>query len=456
MRLSGTRRSTVILVSAVVIAAAAISMTSSSSRRASAAATAAMSPVANDESVIPVGKGPGAVILADVNHDGKLDILVANVESETLSVLLGDGKGRFVAAPGVACATGKSPNDIAVGDFNGDGNLDLVIANTETPNLTVLLGDGKGGFKPSAKSPFVAASRPHVHGVAVGDFDGDGKLDVVTDSWGNNQILMLTGDGAGNLNGPGKIFNVGKRPYERLRVADFNKDGIPDVVTTDLDQNAVTILLGDGRGGFREASGSPFAAGMAPWAVAIDDVNKDGNLDLAVIPYAPDVKDASRVGMTVLLGDGHGGFRTMSGSPFSLAGGSDSTKCGGPDRIAVGDLNGDGLRDVVVSCAQSNSLVFFMGKREGGFAIASRQLKEIGWSGLAVGDLNGDGKDDVVVSNQWEWDGDDFVGEVTEWRRRPSGQVRPSAKRGTDVFQSPQGCSETHPVGKDEKPRASG
>jgi len=392
--MSKSRRMTVILASAVTIAAAA--MSSSSSHRSSSMASsrlAASSPVANDELVIPVGKGPGSVVLVDVNHDGKLDILVANTESETLSVLLGDGKGHFVAAPGAPCATGKAPNDIAVADFNGDGNLDVVIANTGTPYLTVLLGDGKGGFKPSAHSPFATASYPHVHGVAVGDFNGDGKLDVVTDSWGKNQILMLTGDGAGNLNVPGRAFNVGKRPYERLRVADFNKDGVADVVTTDLDQNAVTILLGDGRGGFREASGSPFAAGIAPWAVGIDDMNKDGNLDLVVIPYAPEVKDPKLVGMTVLLGDGKGGFRIMRESPFSLAG------CGGPDRIAVGDLNGDGLRDVVVSCAESNSLVFFVGTRDGGFQISSRSLKEVGWSGLAVGDLNGDGKDDVVVSN---------------------------------------------------------
>jgi hypothetical protein len=346
-----------------------------------------------DELVIPVGKAPGSIALADVNHDGRVDILVANTEGETLSVLLGDGKGKFTAAPGSPFACGKSPNDIAVGDFNGDGNLDVVIANTGTPYLTILLGDGKGGFRASPHSPFATTSNPHVHGVAVGDFNGDGKLDVVTDSWGRNQILMFTGDGAGNLNLPGKIFNVGKRPYERLRSADFSKDGIADVVTTDLDQNAVTILLGDGRGGFTEAKGSPFAAGAAPWAVAIDDMNKDGNLDVVVIPYAPEVKDPQQVGMSVLLGDGKGGFTTMRGSPFSLAG------CGGPDRIATGDLNGDGLRDVVVSCAQSNSLVFFMGTRNGGFQISSRQLKDVGWSGLAVADLNGDKKDDLVVSN---------------------------------------------------------
>jgi hypothetical protein len=392
--MSGARRRTVILASAVTIAAAAVAMTLPHRvSRAAASSITNESPVASDEMVIPVGKGPGPVMLADVNHDGHLDILVANVDSETLTVLLGDGKGHFVDATGASIATGKAPNDIAVGDFNGDGNLDLVIANTGTPYLTILLGDGKGGFKPSPHSPFATTSRPHVHGVAAGDFNGDGKLDVVTDSWGNNQILMFAGDGAGNLNLPGKTFDVGKRPYERLRVADFNKDGIPDVVTTDLDQNAVTILLGDGHGGFREARGSPFAAGMAPWAMAIDDVNKDGNLDLVVIPYAPDVKDAKQIGMTVLMGDGKGGFRTMRGSPFSLAG------CEGPQLVASGDLNGDGLRDVVVSCAQSNSILFYMGTRDGGFQISSRQLKDIGWSGMAVGDLNGDGKDDVVVSN---------------------------------------------------------
>jgi hypothetical protein len=396
--MSKSRRMTVILASTVAITAGALSMSSLHHDTAHGTARAwslvsAASPVVNDELVIPVGEEPGSVMLADVNHDGHLDILVANTKSENLTVLLGDGKGHFAEAAGSPFACGKSPNDIAVGDFNGDGNLDLVIANTGTPYLTVLLGDGKGGFKASAKSPFAAASNPHVHGVAVGDFNGDGKLDVVTDSWGNNQILMLAGDGAGNLNGPGRIFNVGKRPYERLRTADFNKDGKMDVVTTDLEQNAVTVLLGDGKGGFNEAPGSPFPAGRAPWAVAIDDINKDGNLDLAVIPYAPDVPDPKQVGLTVLLGDGKGGFRMMRGSPFSLAG------CGGPDRIAAGDVNGDGLRDIVVSCAESNSLVFFMGTRDGGFQISSKSLKEIGWSGLAIGDLNGDGKDDVVVSN---------------------------------------------------------
>ena len=220
-----------------------------------------------EEVVIPVGAGPASLAIADVNHDGHPDILVANTESQTLSVLLGDGHGHFHSAPGAVCATGPGPNDIAIGDFNGDGNLDLAIANTGTPNLTILLGDGKGGFAPAPHSPFATRSKPHVHGVAVGDFNGDGKLDVVTDDWGNNQFLLLLGDGLGNLASPGVPFPTGKRPYQRLRSADFNRDGRPDVVTTNLDGNTVSILLGDGHGGFADAAGSPFPRGprRGPW-----------------------------------------------------------------------------------------------------------------------------------------------------------------------------------------------
>ncbi|HVO96645.1 MAG TPA: VCBS repeat-containing protein [Bryobacteraceae bacterium] len=341
-----------------------------------------------DRIPLSAGQGPGSVAIADVNHDGHPDILIANTTGRTLTVLLGDGRGHFHPAPGEPCPTGQSPNDLALGDFNGDGNLDVAIANTETPLITILLGDGKGGFKPSPHSPFTVDSHPHVHGLAAADFTGDGKLDVVTDDWGRNQIRLLAGDGAGNLIGSGKAFPTGKRPYQRVRSGDFNRDGKPDVVTTNLDENTVSILLNDGKGGFQSAT---FPAGVFPWAVAVDDLDKDGNLDLAVIPYDRDIRDPRQLGLTVLLGDGKGAFRTMPGSPFSLAG------CRGPDRVAIGDINGDGLRDIVVSCAQNNKLIVFLGS-SGGYQSSAIDVPT-GWAGLAVGDLNGDGKEDIVVTN---------------------------------------------------------
>jgi hypothetical protein len=335
------------------------------------------------EVVIPVGKGPGPIAITDVNGDGKRDILVANQESENLSVFLGDGKGHFQPSPHSPFPVGHLPNDIAIGDFNGDGNPDLVIPNHQTPYVTVLLGDGKGGFRPAPHSPFSTRSRPHPHGAVAAEFNGDGKLDVVIDSWGDNQVLLLPGDGAGNLITPAQLFNVGKRPYQRLRSADFNKDGKPDLVTTNQDGNNVTILLGDGNGGFHEAPGSPFPAGAAPWAVAIDDINRDGNPDLVVIPSAPDVKDPSQSGATILLGNGKGGFTPVRGLPLPLQG------CRGPNLVATGDFNGDGFRDMVVSCAQSNNIAVFLGSKTGTFQSSIRELKDTGWSGLATGDLNG-------------------------------------------------------------------
>jgi hypothetical protein len=360
-----------------------------------AATLFAVSPQASDgfdRIVIPTGHGPASIAVADLNHDGKADLVVANTEDRTVSVLLGDGKGHFVPAPGSPFACGPSPNDIAVADMNRDGNPDLVIANTGTPYITILLGDGKGSFVPSPHSPFATMSYPHVHGVVAADFMGNGKPAVITDSWGHDQILMLPGDGAGNLLLPGTLFHTGKRPYQRLRSADFNGDGKPDVVTTDLDANAVTVLLGDGHGGLHEVVGSPFPAGVAPWSIAIGDLNRDGKLDLAVLPYDQSVTNPEQLGVTVLFGDGKGTFARRPGAPLPLAG------CRGPDRVAIGDVNGDGIPDIAVSCAQNARLILFLGSQSGAFQSSTQEVKT-GWSGLAVADLWGDGRNEIIVSN---------------------------------------------------------
>ena len=345
-----------------------------------------------DQQVMRVGKAPLPIAIADVNHDVKLDIVVGNMDDGTVSVLLGDGHGHFTPAPGSPFPCNANPNDIAVADMNGDGHPDLVIANTQTPYITILLGDGDGGFRPSAHSPFATQSYPHPHGVVVGNFMGDGKPAVVTDSWGHDQILLIPSDSKGNLVLPGKFFSADLHTDSGVGAADFNHDGNLDIVTIDQRDNVAGLLLGDGKGGFRRAPGSPFPAGDTPWAFTVGDVNRDGNADVAVVPYERDMKDPKRLGVTILLGDGKGGLTSMRGSPFSLAG------CTGSDRLAIGDINGDGLGDVVVSCAQDDKLFFFLGTKDGGFQLSTRSVST-GWGGLALADLKGNGKDDVVVSN---------------------------------------------------------
>lgn len=255
---------------------------------------AASSPLEFTQQVVPVGKGPGFIAIVDVNHDGRLDLLVANTKDGTVTVLLADGKGHFTPAPGSPFLCNPNPNDIAVADMTGNGNFDLVIANHQTPYITILLGDGRGGFKPSPHSPFATLSRPHPHGLAIGDFVGDGKPAVVTDSWGSDQILLMPSDGKGNLILPGKFFAIDGHSDQGVRTADFTKSGKLDIVTTGQNINTIGLLLGDCKGGFRKAPGSPFPAGAAPWAFTVDDINSDGNPDVIVIPYHRSVPDTKQ------------------------------------------------------------------------------------------------------------------------------------------------------------------
>jgi VCBS repeat protein len=345
-----------------------------------------------DRVVVPVGKGPAPVTIADVNHDGHPDIFVGNSGDSTLSALLNDGHRHFTPAPGSPFPCGKNPNDIAVADMNADGNPDVIIANTGTPYITILLGDGRGGFTPAPHSPFATTVRPHVHGVAVGDFMGDGNPAVVTDSWGNDQILLIPSDGHGNLLLPGKFFPSDLHSDQGVRAADFNHDGHLDIVVTNQRLGAVGLMLGDGHGGFRRAPGSPFPAGEQAFAFAVADINRDGNPDVLVIPYQRDLRDPSQLGVRVLLGDGKGGFTTMPGTPLSLAG------CQGPDRVASGDIFGDGLGDIVVSCAQNDKLFIFRQLKNGTFRASTLDV-QTGWSGLAVAALDSSGKDAIIVSN---------------------------------------------------------
>src|ERR1700730_7029679 len=240
--------------------------------------------------VIPTGGDPDAVAVADVNHDGSMDIIAADPEHGTVSVLLGDRKGHFHHSPGSPFPAGHLPSDIGIGDFNGDGHLDLLIANHQTPYVTLMIGDGTGRFRPAPHSPFATNAKPHPHGVAVGHFCGnDRPLDAVIDSWGSREVELLIGDGKGSLqNGP--MFPAGPGSDMPLPSSDLTRDGAPDIVMPDTAighwyANTVTVLLGIGKCGFDPSPGSPFPGGVVPWSVAIGDINSDGIPDLVLIPY---------------------------------------------------------------------------------------------------------------------------------------------------------------------------
>lgn len=338
------------------------------------------------------GTAPGSVEIADFNGDGKVDVVVANEQSSNVSILLGDGRGKFAPAKGSPFPAGHLPNDIAIGDFNRDAKLDLAVANHEEKHFTILLGDGNGGFAPAPNSPFVVEVKPHVHAVATGDLDGDGNPDLVTDSWANDQVLALFGDGKANFRTPGTFVKVGKRPYQRHRVADVNGDGKADILTTNTEGNNVTVLLSHGRGGLKQSAGSPFACGDSPFNFAVGDVNGDGTIDLAVVDSPSSMAEGrGKDGLTVMLGNGNGGFTMLAGSPLATG----KT----PNRVAIGDVNGDGVNDIAVSSPDDNNITLFLMSSRG--TVASSSTIAVGGKpkGLAIRDLNGDGKADVVTTN---------------------------------------------------------
>jgi hypothetical protein len=160
---------------------------------------------------------------------------------------------------------------------NGDGNLDIVTPNVGGNTVTVLLGDGKGGFTATANSPYAVESRPYY--IALGDVSGDGKPDLITTHDDINLMTTLLGDGRGGFTAaPASPFDLGRRAY-KLVTADVNRDARTDLVVGTEAGDSVTVLLNNERGGYTPAAGSPYTAGRNP-RVAIGDVNGDGKPDI--------------------------------------------------------------------------------------------------------------------------------------------------------------------------------
>jgi len=306
--------------------------------------------------------------------DGKLDLIVANFNSNYVSVLLGNGNGTFQAQR--TFATGVNPNSVAVADVNGDGKPDLIVTNFSGPGTVgVFLGNGDGTFQ--AQRTFATGVEPYY--ATAADLNGDGKLDLVATNYqGTLSVLLGNGDGTFQAQ---QTFATGKWP-RFAEISDLNGDGKPDLVVTSRAGNFVGVLLGNGNGTFQKQQ--TFAVGTDVESVAVSDLNSDGKPDLVVANF-----DSGSVG--VLLGNGNGTFQTQQ---TFLAG-------TGALSVAVSDVNGDSKPDILVANAESDSLSVLLGNGNGTFQL--QQTFGVGRAptSVAVADLNGDGQPDVVVTNMY-------------------------------------------------------
>ncbi len=248
-------------------------------------------------------------------------------------------------APQTTFAVGTYPYSVSVADVNGDGNADVVTANSNyvvtanSNNVSLLLGDGRGGFAPQTT---FAVTNPH--SVSVADVNGDGNADVVTANLYSNNVSLLLGDGRGNFDAQ-TTFAVGTNPCS-VSVADVNRDGNADVVTANWDSNNVSVLLGDGRGNF--AAQTTFAVGTYPFSVSVADVNGDGNADVVT-------SNDQSANVSVLLGDGEGSFAEQA----IFAVGKE------PDSVNFGDFNGDGKLDLVAGNYRDSTVSVLLNTTEG-------------------------------------------------------------------------------------------
>ena len=334
------------------------------------------------------GQTPRGLIIADVNGDGAPDLVTANGDTGDVSVLIADGSGSFAAAAGFVA--GQFPNALAAGDVDGDGKLDLVTANADTLDISVLIGDGAGHFAAPQSLSIGANAEPR--SVAIADVDGDGQADIVTANAGRDEspfpppelpgtVSVLLGDGSGGFAAAVQLpAGDGDGRADAIAVADLTGDGHADIVVSRPIANSAALLAGDGAGGFAPAVTA--ATGVGPSPLLIADVTGDGK---------PDVVTGNQVGSTlsVLPSDGAGGF----GFPGRHGAGAY------PHSIASADLDGDGHVDVVTSNVMSSDVSVLLGDGAGGFGPEQRHAVGNSPTSIALADFDGDGHLDIVTAN---------------------------------------------------------
>jgi len=318
------------------------------------------------------GNNPVSVAVADVNGDGKPDLVVANnARPGSVSVLLANGNGTFQAQT----TFGTGPDDpvtVAVADVNGDGKPDLVVGNLTSPSsVSVLLGNGNGTFQ--TQTTFATFAFPR--SVAVADMNGDGKSDLVVVNLAGVSVLLGNGNGTFQSQ---TTFPTGSNSYS-VAVADFNGDGRPDLVVGT--NSGVSVLLGNGNGTFQNQS--TFATGGTPASVALGDVNGDGKPDLVVANYGFGSNSVS-----VLLGNGNGTFQNQT----TLATGP------GPVSVAVADVTGDGKPDLITADVVGNNVSVLLGNGNGTFQNQTTFATGSFPDSVVVADLSGNGKPDLIVT----------------------------------------------------------
>ena len=334
----------------------------------------------------PVGVAPVAVAAGDLNGDGKLDLAVANSgdisagKDGGISILLGKGDGTFKTATNMAEV--KNPTSIAVGDFNGDGNTDLVVTKIDggVGRVGVLMGKGDGTFQ--APVDYAAGNAPT--SIVTGDFNGDERPDVVVSNGVDGTVSVLMGNGSDGTFQSHVDYKTGGVPGTVL-VADLNGDGKADLAVACPGSN-IAILLGNGDGTFQMSVSYDTGSVFGPTAFAVGDFNGDSKPDLIVDFFASVglVPPTVTRRLDLLAGNGDGTFQLVKGVVDSVPGAT----------LSSGDFDWDGNSDIVLT-----GILLFQGNGDGTFQDPIDFPTADTGSPFTI-DLNGDKAPDILVADQ--------------------------------------------------------
>ncbi len=321
---------------------------------------------------LPVGSFPDAIVAGDFTGDGHLDLAVANANSSNVSILLGNGDGTF--QPQVTYAVGSAPDAIVAGDFSGNGHLDLAVANEFGNTVSVLLGNGDGTFQPQVT--YAVGLSPDA--ILAGYFTGNGHLDLAVANENDDTVSVLLGNGDGTF-GPQVTYAVGSGP-DAIAAGNFTGDGRTDLAVGNSNDGTVSVLLGNGDGTFQ--SQVTYAVGSGPSSIVAGDFTGDGRTDLAV------ANEGSN-DVSILLGNGDGTFQPQ----VTYAVGS------GPGSIAAADFRGDGRTDLAVANLGSDDVSVLLGNGDGTFQPEVTYAVGSIPGAIVAGDFIGDGRTDLAVAN---------------------------------------------------------
>jgi FG-GAP-like repeat/FG-GAP repeat len=378
------------------------------------------------------GFDAAAVAVADVNGDGKLDIVVVNScstntcssEASTVSVLFGNGNGTFKTAVTYASG-GDFAAGLAVADVNGDHKPDLLVVNGSEGTIGVLLNKGNGTFKPAVT--YLAGGLNNAVAIAVGDVNGDGKPDLAVANYNSDSVSVLLGNGNGTFQ-TAVPFATGAGNPQSVALGDVNGDGKLDLVVANCaigdgacgefgEPGSVDVILGNGDGTFQNPTAYN-SGGEIAFSVALADVNRDGKLDMIVADACAINSECTEPGgIAVFLGNGDGTFQA---SVMYGAGGGDfyqleSLGPGYTSAVVVADVTGNGKADLVaVNGGIASTAAVLLGNGNGTFqSWAIHNAGGYGGASPTVADLNGDGKLDLVSGDGCNPPGDfgacDFI-----------------------------------------------